>query len=38
MIKIGLFCVVGFLIGMLVNNMKIVVDKEGIEVYIEVYL
>lgn len=33
MIKIGLFCAAGFSTGMLVNNMKIAADKEGIEAH-----
>ncbi|WP_270969415.1 PTS sugar transporter subunit IIB [Streptococcus agalactiae] len=37
MIKIGLFCAAGFSTGMLVNNMKIAADKEGIEAHIEAY-
>ncbi|MBJ8349307.1 PTS sugar transporter subunit IIB [Streptococcus zalophi] len=37
MIKIGLFCAAGFSTGMLVNNMRIVAEKKGIEAEIEAY-
>lgn len=37
MIKIGLFCAAGFSTGMLVNNMKLAVEKQQIEVEIEAY-
>lgn len=37
MVKIGLFCAAGFSTGMLVNNMKVMAEKKGIECEIEAY-